>query len=94
MICTSITIYASLYHLIIICSFYLLVESVLGFSQPVFMAFEVNGFVTVCVKLLEGRLERDVSVFLETREGSGVSSSNYRLSTERTDHEVYLYYTD
>ena len=60
----------------------------LGFSQPVFMAFEVNGFVTVCMELLEGRLERDVSVFLETREGSGVSSFKYRFSTERTDHEV------
>ena len=51
----------------------------LGLSQSVFTAFEVNGFVTVCVELLEGRLERDVSVFLETTEGSGVSSFNVHI---------------
>ena len=52
----------------------------LGLSQSVFTAFEVNGFVTVCVELLEGRLERDVSISLETTEGSGVSSFNVHIN--------------
>ena len=60
--------------------FSLFVEIVVGFSQSAFMAFEVNGFVTVCAELLEGRLDRDVSVFLETVEGSGRSQLHYRFS--------------
>ena len=51
---------------------YLFAEIVVGLSQSVFMAFEVNGFVTVCIELLEGRLERNVSVPIETVEGAGV----------------------
>ncbi len=34
---------------------------------------EPNGSVTVCVELLEGVLETNVSVLLETMDNSGVS---------------------
>ena len=58
----------------------------MGLSQSAFMAFEVDGFVTVCIELLEGRLERDVSVLLETIEGSGMFNIviiNFRVIKER-----------
>ena len=73
--------------LVALCSFSLLVEIVVGLSQSVFMAFEVNEFVTVCTELLEGRLERDVSVFLETVEGSGMSQYYCRFSINNMPNE-------
>ncbi len=46
---------------------------VVGLSQSVFRGSEENGSVTVCVELVEGELEKEVSILLEIVKDSGGS---------------------
>ena len=54
-----------------------------------FTVSEVDGSVAVCIELLEGRLERDVSVILETETNSGVLIISILLSLQNIHYYLY-----
>ena len=51
----------------------------IGFEMELYNAAEGNGSVELCAVLLEGTLERDVTVTLETQDGSAQGTSQVPL---------------
>ena len=46
-------------------------------QEPVYMVNESNPYVMVCAELTEGILERDITVYLSTLDGTAVAPGDY-----------------
>ena len=54
-------------------------EVTVGFDPDVYEVVEDAGSVTLTIRLIDGVLERDVTVFFETNPGTATSAGTYTM---------------
>ena len=61
-----------------------------GFDPDVYEVAEDAGSVTLIIRIIDGVLERDVTVFFETSPGTATSAGTYTCKSTITVSEYFL----